>query len=209
MLRLPTVLCASALAALFTAPLVAQTLPPPRSPVIVTPDPSPPVAEWWKNGGPRIRLVDDRIKALFRTGLERSGLLRELVERVDAGNVVVYIGLNLAIDKSLAGSLAFVGDVGSYRYLRVAINPNLRPEHIIASLAHELQHVLEVVAHPEVRSEADLLALYRRIGHENRVSATLGWETAAAQQVSRDVRRELYLGRGDAVARRDGERRGR
>jgi hypothetical protein len=129
--------------------------------------------------------------------------------RTSDQDALVYISLDIRMDKTLAGSLAFVGDVGAYRYLRVAINPNLAPEHIIASLAHELQHVVEVVAHPEVRSEADLLALYRQIGHENRVSGTPGWETAAAQQVSEDVRRELYLGRGNADVRREVERRGR
>ena len=61
----------------------------------------------------------------------------------------------------LAGVLTFVGHGNQYRYLRVALNSNLLPDRIIASLAHELQHVVEVVEHPEVTSDQRLDELYQ------------------------------------------------
>jgi hypothetical protein len=213
MMRLPAVLCASGLAGLLIAPLGAQTPLPSRVPTtespIVVPDAAPPVAEWWKNGGPRVRTLDARIATLFRRGLERSALLREIADKVDAGNIVVYIGLDPTMKKKgLAGRLTFSGSAGSYRYMRALINPDMPADQIIASIAHELHHVLEVIADPAVRSEDGLRDLYERIGRETRAMSGSGWETAAAQQVGHDVRRELFLGRGNTVARRDAERKG-
>jgi hypothetical protein len=213
MMRLPAVLCASGLAGLLIAPVAAQTSLPSRVPAtespVVAPDAAPPVAEWWKNGGPRVRTLDTRIAALLKSGLERSGLLRDIVDKIDAGDIVVYLGLDPTMKKKgLAGRLTFTGSAGKYRYMRALINPDMPAEQIIASVAHELHHVLEVIASPDVRSENELRDLYKRIGRENRAMSGSGWETDAAQRVGYDVRRELFLGRGNTVARREAERKG-
>ena len=68
--------------------------------------------------------------------------------------------------------------------------------------------LLKTLANPDVRSEDDLRELYKRIGRENRAMSASGWETEAAQQVGYGVRRELFLGRGNTVARREAERKG-
>ncbi len=213
MMRLPAVLCASGLAGLLIAPVAAQTPVPSRVPTTespaVVPDPAPPVPNWWMNGGTRVRTVDPRIAALFKSGLDRSSLLREIVDKIDAGSTIVYVGLDPTMKKKgLAGRLTFSGAAGDYRYMRALINPDMPAEQIIASIAHELHHVLEVMANPDVRSEDDLRELYKRIGRESRASSVSGWETEAAQQVGYDVRRELFLGRGNTVARREAERKG-
>jgi hypothetical protein len=213
MMRLPAVLCASGLAGLLIAPVAAQTPVPSRvrtteSPAVV-PDPAPAAPGWWMNGGPRVRTIDARIAALFKSGLDRSSRLREIADRIDASNTVVYLGLDPTMKKKgLAGRLVFSGTAGNYRYMRALINPDLPPDLIIASIAHELHHVLEVIGNPDVRSENDLRDLYKRIGRENGATAAAGWETEAAQQVGYEVRRELFLGRGNTVARREGERKG-
>ena len=213
MMRLPAVLCASGLAGLLIAPVAAQTPAPARIPTTespaVVPDPAPPVPDWWMNGGSRVRTVDARIATLLKSGLDRSSLLRDIVDKIDAGNVVVYLGLDPTMKKKgLAGRLVFNGSAGNYRYMRALLNPDMPADQIIASIAHELHHVLEVIADPGVRSEDDLKKLYMRIGRESRATLTSGWETEAAQQVGYDVRRELFLGRGNTVARRDAERKG-
>jgi hypothetical protein len=213
-MRLPVLLCASGLASLLIHPATAQSHLPSRVAVdplasMVTVDAPPPVTEWWKNGGPRVRPTDGRTRAFLKSGSERSSLLRELLDTIEGGNVVVYLGLDSTLSKKgLAGRLTFTGDAGKYRYVRASINPDLTADQIIASIAHELHHVTEIVEHPEVRSESDLRELYQRIGRENRASALQGWETDAAQQVTHDVRRELHLGRANAVALRDAGRKG-
>ena len=146
---------------------------------------------------------------LFKSGLDRSNLLREIVDKIDAGNTIVYVALDPTMKKKgLAGRLVFSGSAGNYRYMRALINPDMPADLIIASIAHELHHVLEVIANPDVRSENDLRDLYKRIGRESHATLASGWETDAALQVGYDVRRELFLGRGNTVARREAERKG-
>jgi hypothetical protein len=182
-------------AALLTAPLSAQPALPARtfepSVAAVTPAPAPPVRDWWRSGGPRIRPTDQRVAAILRNGLERSPRLRALVGQVEGGSVFVYLGMDPRIDGALAGRLTFVGDAGKYRYLRVAINPVLGTNLIVASIAHELQHVVEVIEHPEVTSESGLRTLYERIGQGTRAGGVPGFETRAAVATTYQVRREL------------------
>lgn len=212
-MRLPAVLCASGLAGLLIAPVAAQTPVPSRVPTTESPvvlaDPAPAAPGWWMTGGLRVRPIDARITTLFKSGLDRSSLLREIVDKIDAGNTVVYVSLDPTMKKKgLAGRLTFSGSAGNYRYMRALINPDMPTDLIIASIAHELHHVLEVIANPDVRSENDLRELYQRIGRESQATLASGWETDAALQVGYDVRRELFLGRGNTVARREAERKG-
>ena len=194
-MRLPALLCAVGLVTAFVPSVGAQASLPARSfePSLpsVAPLAAPPVVEWWREGGPRIRPTDRRVAALLAMGRERSALLRRLVDAVEGADVIVYVGMNPVIQRGLAGCLTFVSDAGRYRYLRAMLNPDLPTEQIIAALAHELHHVTEIIAHPEVRSESALAALYRGIGTENRRAVQSGWETNAAQRAGWDVRREL------------------
>jgi hypothetical protein len=169
----------------------------------IPPEPPPPTAEWWRAGGPRLRPTDSRLALLLRLGRERSTLLADLADRVEAGNVVVYLELNKDLGPRLAGRLTFVAHADPYRYLRVSLNPDRPSDLIIASIAHELQHVLEIQADPQVRSESSLVSLYRRIGKSNRIGDRIGWETDAAQEAGRAVRRELTAGPASSVARRE------
>lgn len=204
---LPALSLSVLLAGLPLVPLDAQAVLPSRgfdlAPVRVAAAPAPPIAEWWRHGGPRIRLLDARVTTVMAIGVQRSRLLRALVERVEAADVIVYVGMAPRVDQGLAGSLVFIGDGGEFRYLRAMLNPELSTDHLIASLAHELHHVVEVIDHPSVRSETALAGLYRRIGRQNRIAGRLGWETEAARQVTDDVRRELTLGAAAMLARRE------
>jgi hypothetical protein len=193
------------IAALMAAPAVAQPALPARvfepSLAAVAPDPAPPVADWWRRGGPRIRPTDRRVTRILSEGLGRSARLRALVHRVESSDVFVFVGMDPRMADGLAGVLTFVGHGYQYRYLRVALNPNLLSDRIIASLAHELQHVVEVAEHPEVTSEQRLDELYKRIGVTNRAGGIRGWETKAAQETTYEVRRELSSGVSSALAR--------
>ncbi|MGE0462261.1 MAG: hypothetical protein AB7Q16_12900 [Vicinamibacterales bacterium] len=206
-MRLPALLCVIGLNAVFVPSASAQASLPARSFALAEPVVAagavPPVVDWWRDGGPRIRPTDSRVRALLASGIERSPLLRDLVSRVESGDVIVYIGMNPLMQSGIAGCVTFVSDAGRYRYLRAMLNPELTFEQLIAALAHELHHVTEIMSHPEVRSETALASLYRRIGTENRRSIRSGWETNAAQQAGWDVRRELKEHADAIVARRE------
>ncbi|MDH4066776.1 MAG: hypothetical protein OEW19_20440 [Acidobacteriota bacterium] len=172
-------------------------------PASIAAEREPPAVGLWRDGGPRIRAVDARVSALLASGLPRSSLLRRIVDRVESGDVIVYVGIDPAREARLAGRVTFLGNGGPFRYLRAMINPDLPHDTMIAALAHELYHVVEVVDSPRVRSETALVSLYRRIGRRSDAGRRQGWETQAARQVTDDVRRELSKGDPATVARRD------
>jgi hypothetical protein len=207
MMRLTLIPCVCVLTALLTVPAAAQRALPARGfepslPSLAAVS-SPPTMEWWRSGGPRIRHTDERTAAALRSGQERSPLVRQLVSRIEASNVFLYVGIDPRMSSGLAGRLTFVGGANSYRYMRALLNPELGGERLIAAIAHELQHVVEVIDHPEVTSERGLAELYARIGQPNRAGGVLGWETTAAIDMGYDVRRELTTGALPALARRD------
>jgi hypothetical protein len=197
-------------AALLAAPLSAQPALPARtfapSLAVITPTPAPPVSEWWRSGGPRIRPTDQRVAAILRSGIERSPTLRALADRIEGALVFVYLGLDSHIDGALAGRLTFIGKAGKYRYLRVGINPALNADLIVASIAHELQHVVEVIEHPEAKSENALRTLYERIGQGTRPGGVQGFETTAAVATTYRGRRELNADADATMARQESTR---
>lgn len=157
------------------------------SPAIASGDPA--VIE---GGGPRIRPQNAYIADLLKTGRARSATLRSLAERIEAGNVIVYIAVNPLLKSSLSGGLTWMTQAGTFRYVRASISRELTPDQMIATLAHELQHAAEVAEDESVISEATLVAMYRRIGLPSRATAP-GWETVAAQEMGYQVRRELAM----------------
>jgi hypothetical protein len=60
---------------------------------------------------------------------------------------------------------------------------------MIALIAHELRHALEVAADRSVVNDLALVALYRRIGHISH--STHAFDTEAAEKTGRQVRDEL------------------
>jgi hypothetical protein len=90
---------------------------------------------------------------------------------------------------------------GGYRYVRASISTDLLFDQMIATVAHELQHAVEVIGDETVKDEKSLAALYKRIGRQNHQSSTSGWETVAAQETGWQVRRELVSPPATTVAR--------
>jgi hypothetical protein len=149
----------------------------------------------------RVRLTGARAALVFAYGMRRSETLRRLVDRIEASNVMVYVEMRPGMHANQAGGVTFVSSAGPFRYLRIRLNPVQTTLELAMTLAHELQHVVEIVDHPEVRDEATLIALYRRIGAPSRILRGFGWETIEAQSVGDLVRREL----ADHVVAADGQ----
>ena len=64
---------------------------------------------------------------------------------------------------------------------------HLAPDETIALIGHELRHALEVAASPDVRDQAGLTKLYKRIGEP--AGCAHSFDTRAAQNTGRRVRR--------------------
>lgn len=154
-----------------------------------------------RDGGPRIRPQDTRIRQVLEAGAARSTTFKALVDRIEASNVIVYVAISPLLRSSLSGSLTWMTQAGEYRYVRASISPEMLFDQMIATVAHELQHAVEVIGDETVKDERSLVALYKRIGHENQSAAPSGWETVAAQETGWQVRRELVSVPATAVAR--------
>jgi hypothetical protein len=130
---------------------------------------------------------------ILRQGLERSETLRNMVEQLGHYDVIAYVQVQPALSPGLAGALTWMSATGTFRYVRISLNPALSMETLIAALGHELQHALEVAMAPEIRSVRSLEAFYSRHGTNAREHR--GWDTVAAQDAGETVRRELASAR--------------
>lgn len=143
------------------------------------------------SGEVRLRPQDARLEQVLKAGAARSATFKSLVDRIESSNVIVYVALNPMMKSSLSGMLTWMTRAGDYRYVRASISTELTFDQMIATLAHELQHAVEVIDDPNVIDEKSLVALYKRIGRQNSNAAPARWETQAAQDAGFRVRREL------------------
>ena len=136
---------------------------------------------------PRVRTEDPVLAALIRDSTDRSTSFRRMVEAIQATDGVVYIErgrCNFYVRTCLAFGIAVVGP---NRMLRVIVDKRKAGFETAASVAHELQHALEVLEHRSVTTPAAVRGLFERIGTWDGNS----FETSAAVKVGLDVRAEL------------------
>lgn len=144
----------------------------------------------------RLRPQSPRISQLLERARTRSPTVQRMIDRLEAGNVIVYLELNDRLDPQVAACLTWMAATESVRIVRASLKPRLRDRDAIALLAHELQHAVEVLDHPEVRSSDDLADLYTRIGHRSMGSdrhfdtpEAIATGEIAANEAMRPVRR--------------------
>lgn len=142
------------------------------------------------DGGPRIRPTDERLAQILRDGIERSPTLRRLTERIENSNVVVYLKSEPSMPGVLIGALTWVGANDTLRFVRATIKARPKSNSLVASIAHELQHVVEVVEAPWVTSDRAMRTLYSEIGNRTSLHEEV-WDTAAARWTTQQVMREL------------------
>jgi hypothetical protein len=131
---------------------------------------------------PGVRSTDARILALVREAAARSATLRTLVDAIAASKGIVSIEFgDCAFGHLNACLLPFVASLNGDRYLRIVVTPDSSRrsrDHLLALMAHELRHALEVLDRPEIVDAAAMEALYRRIGTP--MAGLDGYETSAA-----------------------------
>jgi hypothetical protein len=147
----------------------------------------------------RVRPQDPRLVNLIREGVARSATFRNIVNRLEAGNVFVYVSLSPTLPAGMAGKLTWISHAGAFRYLKATINTDQKAMQMIATLAHELQHALEVSDDPAVVDQRSLAGLYQRIGQPSMGDR---WETAAARDTGFQVHRELIAAAAAATPTR-------
>lgn len=137
---------------------------------------------------PHIRTTSPLLLSLINDARDHSPTFRRQLDTVEQSDVIVYFEAAPHLESRLRGRVHFMGASGGIRYLRIQVRTALNRFDLIASIAHELQHAIEISCHPEVVSEETLAALYRRIGDEHEWCM---FETDEAVQAGKAVRTEL------------------
>lgn len=160
--------------------------------------------------GARIRCVGPIATGLVKEGRERSPTFRKLVEELEASDWIVFVQRGSCRLAGVTGCLLHqVGSYDALRYLRVVVSePFGSDDEMIATIGHELQHVVEVVRTPGISDAGDIRQLYRRIGYvsvRRQVAGGVGevYETGNAITAGETVLRELRANRRaeDALSR--------
>ena len=147
----------------------------------------------------RVRAMDKRVEALLATGMDRSATFRQLVHRIEASDVIVYVETRYDMRDGVGGSMRFITRSATHRFLRVQLNARSSAYTLVALLGHELQHVVEIADHPEVRSTEDVRAFYRRTGVR---TGTDAFDSDAARHAGYLVRAEISRKPGDLLLAR-------
>jgi hypothetical protein len=137
----------------------------------------------------RVRSDSEPIKALVARAREGSPTFRRIVDEIEASDGVVYITNSTCLDGQRA---CFIGvtAAGGRRNLWVHVDVNRHDDEwdVARSLAHELRHVVEVLAVPGITSTAAMHLFYQRIGYQG---GKRSYETQAAVDAGEAVRAEL------------------
>jgi len=140
----------------------------------------------------RVRSTERLMIALIREGYERSPAFRDLVEILQRSHVIVFVQPASCVGGRIRSCLVSVSSFGLERHIRIKVDTHTSHDRLIATVAHELQHAVEIVELPDVTDARSALALYRRIGLDRcREGLSEECETTRALTTERKVLEEL------------------
>jgi hypothetical protein len=138
-----------------------------------------------------IRVDNDRISEVLRYAMKRSPSFGDLIATLELLDRVVYIEEGHCRHRELRACLQLMPTVGT-RNLLVRIDPRQPIRSVVAQLAHELYHAVEIAREPDVVDTASLRNLYERTGERSCFTDSDDcWETRAALAFEALVTREL------------------
>jgi hypothetical protein len=156
------------------------------------------IAESLPEQAPRycqVRTTDYRITVAVEQGLRTSATFRELVDRINASDVVVYVSADaMRLPPGVDGRLTFLSATGGFRYVLVHVNSMLPPPRLVSLIGHELQHAREIADTESIVDASSMAREYSlRLGHRNRfVSGDRNtFDSIAAIRAGEEVLREV------------------
>jgi hypothetical protein len=139
----------------------------------------------------RVRVLPSCLDSFIADAAARSSTIRALVARIEQSDLIVYVRCASFRNAALAGRLVFLTAVARTRLLMIEIKSPEQWHTQVATVAHELQHAVEIADAPSVRSQAALALHYRQTGITVATNPFV-FDTEAARQTGLRVQRELY-----------------
>jgi hypothetical protein len=140
---------------------------------------------------PHVRSTEPELIAALSQGVSFSPTLRDLVDRLTASDVVVYLAFDRSMSPHVAGHLSLITATPGRRYVRISIDRRNVGCQRIAILGHELQHAVEIAESPAVVDETTLVGLYRRIGFRSAGAHVDCFDSVGAILAGQTVRKEV------------------
>jgi hypothetical protein len=138
---------------------------------------------------PRVRSDSPRLRGLIDTALASSATFRQLVHAIEATDGIVFVEEGPCVRGVVRACLEHrVTLAGGYRLLFARTAVDRSDIDIMASIGHELQHALEVLAYGYLRSNEAIRLFYRPVMSPQIARSA---ETLAAQAAGDAVAREL------------------
>jgi hypothetical protein len=150
---------------------------------LITGDPSPA-----DGPPPRIRSEDTRVADAMRRASHDSATFRRLAEAIHETDGIVYVRRGRCGGR-VTGCTQFGAVSGRNRILHVTIDTGTTGLDV-GTIAHELQHALEVLRNPNIRSAEGMVLFYMVAGRTALMNSRYR-ETAAAIAAGQSVRAEL------------------
>ena len=138
--------------------------------------------------GSHVRATDPRAQEWIRAGATASRTFRSLLSRLAESDLIVYVVVVDRIDGAV-GQMYFVTATGGVRYLRIEVVADRDVGRMVALIAHELQHAVEVADAPRVRDSRALEMLY--LGMFGNALSRTQYDSAAARETEDRVKSEV------------------
>jgi len=144
---------------------------------------------------PHLRSLDPLSRTAVEVGMVRSPTFSALVQTINQSEFVVYVESSRKLRNGMEGCLVHGG--AGLRYLRVVVKTGLSVDERIEVVAHELQHVREVIEARILNDPTAMQALFSRIGtnKHRQGERQQEYETNAARNIAVKVARELRASR--------------
>ena len=156
-----------------------------------------------------VRTTNSALERLITEGYRRSATFRRVVDALVHTSTRVYVESNWSqqgqgLARNLSGGLQFITSSGGTRFLQVSIRQGATDDEVMATLAHELQHALEVGQAPHVTDGESFRRLFQVIGERRCFGLEREcYDTAAAIDVGHDVLAEVRRASADDACQRE------
>ena len=145
----------------------------------------------------RVRGLSPRLVAIITEATAQSKTFRGLVDRIGNTDGIVFVAEGQCGHGVRACLLHAVTIAGPNRLLWILVDPRRTNREAMRSIGHELQHAVEVLDEPSVRSTDAIYRLLLRIDGDRDSAGRFETEAAtrAGEAVSRDLRKSAAAGK--------------